>query len=187
MPLKTSLFSRVAGRLRWMVGGVQPIVAGGSSKWHTWPAVNSLTGGTDTTPVSGTRFTCEIFVPYNMIMTGIGYLIGSVGGTDKAIVELHDADGKLLANSDVAGVTVGTLATYQEIPFTAPVEVIGPQKYYLSVTMNGGTARLRTVPTAVGAAQMLTAKSATGTFGTVGDLTVPTTFRADKAPIAYTY
>lgn len=187
MPLKTSLFSRVAGRLRWMVGGVQPIVSGGSTKWITWPALTSLTAGTDKTHVAGTRYTCEIFIPYNMIMTGIGYLIGTVGGTDKAIVELHDADGKLLAYSDLAGVTVGTLATFQEIPFTAPVEVIGPQKYYLSVTMNGNTARLRTVPTAVGAAQTLTAKSATGTFGTVGDLTAPTTFTADVGPIAYTY
>ena len=187
MPLKTSLFSRVAGRLRWVRGGIEPITAGGSTKWITWPALTSLTAGTDVTPVDGTRYTCEIFVPYNMIMTGIGYLIGTAGGTDKAIAELHDADGTLLAYSAVAGVTVGTLATFQELPFTAPVEVIGPQKYYLSITMNGTTARLRTIPTALGVSQTLTTKSATGTFGTVGALTVPTTFTAGVGPIAYTY
>lgn len=187
MPLKTSLFSRVAGRLRWLVGGIQPITAGGSTRWITWPALTSLTAGTDVTPVSGTRYSCEIFVPYNMIMTGIGYLIGTAGGTDKAIVELHDADGTLLANSDLAGVTVGTLATFQEIPFTAPVEVIGPQKYFLSVTMNGTTGRLRTIPTALGASQTLNTKSAVGVFGTVGALVVPTTFTAGVGPIAYTY
>lgn len=187
MPLKTSLFSRLAGNLRWVRGGIEPITPGGSKKFITWPALTSLTAGTDVTPVAGTRYTSEILVPYNMTMTGIGYLIGTAGGTDKAIVELHDANGTLLAYSAVAGVTVGTLATFQEIPFTAPVEVIGPQKYYLSVTMNGTTARLRAIATALGVSQTLTTKSATGTFGTVGDLTVPTTFTADVGPIAYTY
>lgn len=186
MALRSTMFSLLAG-IRILVGGVDPVVAGGSKKWITWPSLTSLTAGTDKTPVSGTRYSCSIFIPHNMTMTGIGYLIGSVGGTDKAIVELHDADGTLLANSALAGVTVGTLATFQEIPFTAPVEIIGPGWYYLSVTMNGTTARLRTIATALGISQTALTKSATGTFGTVGALTVPTTFTADVAPIAYTY
>ena len=186
MPIKNTLYAALAG-LRTLVGGIQPVTAGGSTKFITWPSLTSLTAGTDKTPVSGTRYSCSIFIPHNMILTGIGYLIGTVGGTDKAIVELHDADGTLLANSALAGTTVGTLATFQEIAFTAPVEIVGPGWYFLSVTVNGTTCRLRTIATALGISQTALTKSATGTFGTVGALTVPTTFTADVGPIAYTY
>ena len=189
MAKKTSLFKTLG--LGIFKGGLQPLPLSGQMTRHlNLTALTSLTDGTDTTPVAGTRFTSSIQIPYTMTLTGIGYLIGTEGGTDKVLVELHDADGTLIANSalTVAGApTVGTLATFQEVPFTAPVEVLGPGTYYLSVTMNGTTARLRTIPTARGASQVLLTKSATGTFGTVGNLTVPTTFTAGVAPIAYTY
>jgi hypothetical protein len=186
MPIRTTKYRRL-GRFAIIKGGVDLATAGGSTKLLTWPALTSLTAGTNTTPVAATFYTCSIFVPHNMLMTGIGYLIGTVGGTDKAIVTLHDADGKLLANSDLAGTTVGTAATFQEIPFTAPVQVVGPCWYYLTVTYNGITARIRTIPASLGISVTAFTKSATGTFGTVGDLTVPTGFIADVAPIAYTY
>jgi hypothetical protein len=185
MPLKTGRF-RKQGRRAIIRGGVDLDTAGGSTRHLTWTALTSLTAGTDKTPVAGTRFTNSIYIPHNVTLTGIGYLIGTVGGTDLALVELHDADGKLVANSAIAGVTVGTLATFQEIPFTVPVQVLQGW-YYLSVTMNGTTARLRVIPTALGISQTALSKSATGTFGTVGDLVVPTTFTADVGPIAYTY
>lgn len=184
--LKTSRI-KLLGALAWIMGGIQPAIAGGAKRWITWPALASLTGGTDTAGVAGTRFTASLFIPHIVTLTGIGFLIGSVGGTDKAIVELHDADGTLLANSALAGVTVGTAATMQEIPFTAPVEVVGPGWYFVSVTYNGITAKLRTMAAATAMASVAITKSATGTFGTVGALTVPTTFTADVAPIAYTY
>jgi hypothetical protein len=41
-------------------------------------------------------------------------------------------------------VTVGTANTYQELPFTAPLEILAPGKYFLGVMMNGTTARIRT-------------------------------------------
>jgi hypothetical protein len=185
MPVKSTKFRR-QGRYAYIKGGVDLATPGGSTKFITWPALTSLTSGTNVTPVAGTRYSCSIYVLHNMLMTGIGYLIGTVGGTDKAIAELHDADGKLIATSALAGVTVGTAATFQELPFTAPVQVLQGW-YYLSITMNGTTARLRAIATALGISQVALAKSATGTFGTVGDLTVPTTFTADTGPIAYTY
>lgn len=186
MPKIRSLFKAISG-FRTLVGNIRPVVAGGSKKFITWPALAALTGGTNTTPVAGTRYSCSVFIPHELTITGIGYLIGTVGGTDKAIVELHDADGKLLAYSALAGVTVGTLATFQEIPFTEPITVAGPGWYFLSVTMNGTTARLRTIATGLGISQTALTKAAAGTFGTVGDLTVPTTFTADEGPIAHTY
>lgn len=186
MPIKTSIYNMI-GTLSTLVGGIQPPTLGSVKRFITWPALTSLTAGTDTTPVNGTRFSCTVPVPNNTTITGIGYLLGTAGGTDLVIVELHDADGTLLANSTTAGTTAGTLATFQELSFTAPVEVVGPGTYYLSVTMNGTTARLRTIPTALGISQTALAKSATGTFGTVGALTVPTTFTANVGPIAYTF
>jgi len=186
MPLLSTKFRRIA-RFARMRGGIDLATAGGSKKWISHPAITALTSGTDVFGVAGTRFSVSLFLPHNMICTGIGYLIGSVGRTDKALVELHDADGKLIANSAVAGVTVGTLATFQELSFTSAVELIGPQWYFLSVTLNGATAKIRTIPTALSISQTALTKSATGTFGTVGDLVVPTTFTADVGPIAYTF
>ena len=186
MPQKTSRYRR-NGRFSTLQGGIQLATAGGSKRFLTWPAITALTNGTDTAPVAGTRFTCSLLIPHNVTLTGIGYLLGTVGGTDLVILELHDADGTLIANSALAGTTAGTTATFQEISFTAPVEVVGPCWYFLSVTMNGTTARLRTIPTAVGVASTQNTKSATGTFGTLGTLTVPTTFTVNVGPIAYTF
>lgn len=186
MPVKSTKF-RKQGRFGFIVGGVKPATAGGSTRFITWPGLSTLTSGTDKAPVSGTRFSSTLWLPHIVTLTGIGFLLGSVGGTDLVLVELHDADGKLIANSALAGVTAGTTATMQEIPFTAPVEVLGPGWYYVSVTMNGTTARLRTMAAATAMASTALTKSATGTFGTVGDLTVPTTFTADVGPIAYVY
>lgn len=186
MPKFSSLIKALPG-LRTLVGNLRPIVAGGSKKFITWPALTSLTAGTNTTPVAGTRYSCSIFIPHQLVMTGIGYLVGSVGGTDSAIVELHDADGRLLAHSALAGTVVGTSGAFQEIPFTAPITIVGPGWYFMSVTMNGTTARLRTIPTALGVSQTALTDAVAGTFGTLGTFTPPTTFTADEGPIAYTY
>lgn len=186
MPKKSTLY-KLLGGLRTLKGGVQLALAGGSTRFITWPALAALTGGTDVFGVNGTRFTASVYIPHNVIVTGIGFLVGSIGGTDKAIVELHDADGTLLGNSAVAGVTVGTAATMQDLPLTTPIEVVGPGWYFLSVTFNGATAKLRALAAATAMASTALTKSAAGTFGTVGALTVPTTFTADVGPIAYTY
>lgn len=168
-------------------GGVALPVAGGSKKNLTWPALTSLTAGTDTACSNGDRYWCSIFVPHNISITGIGYLIGSVGGTTKVVVELKDATGASLANSATAGATVGTLATFQEVSFTAPYAAVGPAWYYLVVQFDSATAKFRTIPTALGISQTAITNTAAGTFGTVAAITPGTTFTADKGPIAYTF
>ena len=186
MPIKSTLHRKVGGK-RTLTGGIRPLTAGGSTKFITWPALASLTGGTDKAAVAGTRFSGSLFIPHLTTVTGIGYLIGSVGGTDLVLAELHDADGRLLATSALAGATVGTAATMQDLALTAPVQVVGPGWYFLSITMNGTTGKLRTLAAATAMASTALTKSATGTFGTVGALTVPSTFTADVGPIAYVY
>lgn len=141
----------------------------------------ATTTGTDVTPVSGTRYTASVVVPHTATLTGVSYLIGSVGGTDKVIVELYDSAGTLQAQSAAAGVTVGSSATIQQVPFTSTY-VAEPGVYFISVSVNGTTCRLRTIVLA----ETLT-KSATGTFGTPAALTPPTTFTTGVGPIASTY
>jgi hypothetical protein len=91
-----------------------------------------------------------------------------------------------LANSITGGTTVGTLATFQQVAFTATYTVIAGW-YYLCVQFNGTTARFRTIPANLGISQVAITGSAAGTFGTVAAITPGTTFTAGVGPIAFTY
>lgn len=143
----------------------------------------TTTTGTDTAAVNGTVWIGEIFVPANCTATGISYLLGSVGGTDKVVAALFSSAGAILANSALdSSVTAGTTATFQRVPFTAPYAVTGPGKYYVGVQFNGTTAKLRTQ--AFGDHD---ATSASQTFNTLVAITPPATFTASKSPIAMTY
>jgi len=140
-------------------------------------------GGTDTAGVSTVVWVCEMRIQGNQLLTGISYLIGSVGGTDKVIVALYDSAGNLLANSALAGATVGTASTFQRVAFTAQYQA-APGKYYVAVSTNGTTAKIQTQ-----AAGDHDAGSITGqVFATLPNpMTVPTTFTAAKAPVAMLY
>jgi len=158
---------------------------------HVWtggiPAVLAVTG-TDTTPATGTTFVSEIIIPHNMTITGVSYLIGSVGGTDKVYAAVWDSAGALLANSDLTsgGATVGTTATMQALDLTAPLAVVGPGRFYIGVAMNGNTARLRTH--LFGRHR---ANSIAQTHGTIEALVIGTLFgtefTASKGPYATVY
>lgn len=158
-------------------------VAPGFRNWNG----GSVTDGTDTDFASGTAFFTSVFIPTSKVLTGIGFLMGSVGGTDKVVVQLHDDSGLLLANSTLTGggTTAGTAAQTQKIPFTSTYQVYGPAMYYIGVSANGNTAKLLTVPAYRGAE--LFAGSVSQTAATPAAITPPTTFTADKAPIAFVY
>ena len=159
------------------------------SKMAVWPTMLSLTDGTDTAPVAGTRFWSSLPINDSCILTGIGFLIGSVGGTDRVIVELHDSKGELVATSTLAsgGTVVGTTATIQQVPFIQPVAIRGPGLYYLVIQINGTTCRFRTLAAGTSAAQTVVTGSAAGTNGTSIAITPGTTFTAGVGPIAFTY
>jgi hypothetical protein len=159
---------------------------GGPKKWLTHLALTSLTDGTDATPANGTRNWCSLWIPHRVTLTGIGYLIGTVGGTDKVIVELKDNTGANVANSALAGATVGTLATFQQVAFTSTISVERGW-YYVVTQFNGATARFRTIPANLGISQVAITGSVAGTFGTLATITPGTTFTADLGPIAYVY
>lgn len=152
-----------------------------------WQGMLSLTDGTDTAPVAGTRYYSSIFIPDNSAFTGIGFLIGSVGGTDNVIVELHNSKGALVATSALAGTLVGTTGTIQQVPFIAPLGVVPFGLYFVVVQFNGTTARFRTLAAGTSASQTVIADLIAGAFGTSAPFTPATGFTAGRGPIAFTY
>lgn len=162
------------------IAGGKPYNAG------TW-TVNAVTDGTDTACTNGTAYVGTVRIGQNCTITGIQYLVGSVGGTDKVIASLHSATGALLANSALAGATVGTAAQTQQVAFTAPYAAVGPATLFVALTFNGTTAKFRTIPAYCDVGTGVIGNGVTQTFGTAAAFTAPTTFTADKVPVASLY
>ena len=144
------------------------------------PATNSAC-------TNGTAYTGCVFVPGNIVVTGIQYLVGSVGGTDKVVASIHDSSGALIASSAVAGTTVGTANQLQQVPLTAPAALTGPAWYFLALTFNGTTAKFRTIPIYGNVGNGIVGNGVAQTFGSPAAFTAPTTFTADKVPIMSLY
>ncbi len=97
--------------------------------------------GNNSTPVITEVYISEIFVPVNMLVTGVAVFNGSdVTGNIK--VGLGSATGAVLATS-VATAGSGTDA-YQLVPFTATYSALGPRTYYILTLYSSGTARYNT-------------------------------------------
>lgn len=166
-------------------------------------AVSLLNTTASKTTVSGTRYYSSINVgapnpsaadggaeqlaPIALI-TGIQLLVGSVGGTDSWVVELHDSLGNLIATSATAGTTAGTAGTWQQIPFTSTWSLT-PGTYFLVVQSNGTTAHpaVYNFPAPVAATTPLITGSVTGVFGTGANFTPATTYTANLGPLALLY
>lgn len=143
----------------------------------------TTTAGTDTAGIATQLWVGELRVWKNVSLTGLSYLIGSTGGTDKVIVALYSSAGVLLANSALAGATVGTTATMQRVAFTT-LYPAGPGLYYVVVSTNGTTAKIRTQAFGDTNAGVITGQ----VFGTLpATITVPTTFTASSAAVVMSY
>ena len=155
--------------------------------WSAGGAVALATAGTNSTPTDGPRMWVEIFIPRNVTLTGIGYLVGTVGGTDSVVVELFDSAGAVVARSIAtdteAADLVATLAEFQKVNFSSTVNVVAGT-HYISVQFNGGTARVRTfgIPNSG-----FVANTAAGTFKTAASITPTTTFVAGEGPISWVF
>jgi len=148
---------------------------------------NASAIGTNSTVVAAELYCTEIRLPYSRLLTGLAPHIGTTGGTDKWIVALYDSGGNLIANSAVAGLTVGSANTWQATAFTAPYYAVGPGQYYGCVMSNGTTATLDTVTTGKDD-NILTFKSGSaGTFGTLPNFTAPTAFASVSGAYLYVY
>ncbi len=167
-------------------GGIVPISA--PSGFANWP-ITTATSGTDVTGINGTQFVSSLWLPVSMTLTGVSFLVGSVGGTNVAVVVLYDSTGAVLANSSLAGspkgTTVGTAAQIQALPFTATYAAKGPGLFYVGVSYSGNTAKIRCVPAFTQGG--IWGGSVTQTQGVPAAITPPTTFTADLAPVCFLY
>jgi len=160
--------------------------------WAAGGSTVLATSGTDVACANGTRFWVELNIPYKVSLTGIAYLVGSVGGTDSVVVQLHNSAGVEVATSKKTGANhgaiVGTAAQFQSCPFyvgaSATPYVAAPGKYFVSVQFNGTTAKFRAYP--IPGSKFITGTAA-GTWNTAANITPGTTFTADKGPIIMTY
>lgn len=143
----------------------------------------SSTDGTDTTPVAGSVYYGAVLMPTTSSVTGLSYLVGSIGATGNVIVSIYNPiTGALIASSALAGTAVGTAATLQRVPFTAPVTLPGTQIYYVAVQFSTTAPRFRTI-----AFGDIPAAVVAGSFGTLPSITPVTTFTANAGPICALY
>lgn len=146
---------------------------------------HSVVTGTDTAFADAAQFVTSIFLPVNKTLTGASFLVGSVGGTDLAYAVLYNAAGSVVAQTATAGATVGTAATVQQIAFETTYAATGPAMYYVGVSADGNTAKLRTVPANLSFG--IFGGQVSQTHGVVAAITAPTNFTAGKAPYVYVY
>lgn len=147
---------------------------------------SAVTDATSTTPVITDVYLTQVHVAHNFTITGIQVLNAATCGTNKWIVALFNSAGTVLANSATAGVLCSGASAFQSVPFTAPLALVGPETYWLGLYVNGTTDRFYAIPTAgaaVGLAGLLTGQ----TFGTVANITPPTTFTAGQGAVLATY
>ena len=162
--------------------------SGSTVFWALGGAPAAAITGTDTAPSSGPRWWTEIEIPHNATITGLTYLVGSVGGTDSVMVHLYNAAGTQVATSKKIGAAhgniVGTAAELQSVAFTTAYSAVAG-KYFAAVQFNGTTARFRTylVP-----GSKFVAATAAGTYDTaVASITAGTSWTVSKGPIIATY
>lgn len=167
-------------------GGIKPEIASdfGTVFWAASGQPNLATAGTDTTVTASRLYATMIYIPHSCTITGLGFLIGSVGGTHAAVVSMYKEDGTLVANSDPAGTTVGTAANFQALAFTTPYKAVWPARYWVGVNYSGTTPKLRTYP--IPWAKFPTALI-TQTVTAPASFTPTTTYTADYAPFIFTY
>jgi hypothetical protein len=146
-------------------------------------AMKWLNTAQDKTMVAGSRYYSSTVIGSKVGITGIEVLVGSTGGSDLWIFELHDSTGALVATTTISGTTAGTANLFQRIAF-ADIYLAEPGTYYIAVQSNGTTAKLGTFASA---GLPISTGSATGAFGTSAAITPPTTYTANLGPIAQVY
>ena len=155
--------------------------------WSKGGSVVLATGGTDKACSNGARWWVEMDIPYNVTLTGVAYLVGSVGGTDSVQVYLYNLAGTVVATSKHTGAThgaiVGTAAQFQSLAFSSTYAAVAG-KYFVALQFNGTTAKFRTYP--IPGCKFI-AGTVAGTYDVSASITPGSTFTADDGPICMTY
>jgi len=162
--------------------------SGSTVHWAKGGAPTAVNTGTDVACSNGDRYWVELEIPHNATITGLSYLVGSVGGVDSVMVHLYNSAGTQVATSKKTGAShgdlVGTAAELQSVAFTTPYSAVSG-KYFAAVQFNGTTAKFRAylIP-----GSKYIANTASGIYDTaVSSITPTTSFVASKGPIIATY
>ena len=140
------------------------------------------TDGVDSTPVITQVYIGEARVDKNCLATGVAVFNGSVA-SGNIKVALFDANGGIVAVS--ASTAMSGTTAYQLIPFTAPIAIVGPSRYFIGEFIDNTTARFRTFGIGAFAATIQTGQTYATGFTTI---TPPTAFGGSgNAPIASLY
>lgn len=141
--------------------------------------------GTNTADVAGQLWVTDIIVPQNYVVSSIGFLQGGTATTDNTLVAIFDGAGNRLGTSNLSGVVLSGANTFQEQALLTPVQLYGPNRYFVAVQGSGATAgAIQTIPTATFVGVL--AGVISGAFGTVpSKINPPTTFTAGNGPIVY--
>lgn len=142
----------------------------------------SFSLGVSTVPgTSGNMYISSIFIPTTRVVTGMSILNGSAVGTSLTLNTFYDATGTVLARSNTAGVSGGTVNTYWDIPFGTAILVVGPARYNFGASSVGGTGAYLLMG-AAGALGDVAGRMTAGTFGTTPSLTITTAFTSAQVP-----
>ena len=141
------------------------------------------TAGTDATPVATEIYMVEVFVPCNMLITGISMMNGS-NSTDARHSALLYSDGSLVAASVTGAVASSGTDVYQKIPFTGgAITVLGPATYFVATIFAAGTSRYN----AHTFGEFRAGKTTGQTYQAITSQTPPATFTTALGPIASLY
>lgn len=144
--------------------------------------------GTSTAYAATTDLYCtSFFVPYDMTVTNINYLVGATAGNAAVIGYLFNAAGTNIGNSALTGTTPtsGAENTFFTLPLVSALAITGPSVYYVCLEGDSTSDTLRLVAssTYIGLVNSIVTGA---TFGTqVTSITIPTTFTTVQSPIAY--
>lgn len=144
--------------------------------------------GTSTAYAATTDLYCtSFFVPYDMTVTNINYLVGATAGNAAVIGYLFNAGGVNIGNSALTGTTPtsGAENTFFALPLVTATAITGPGVYYVCIEgdSTSDTLRLVAASTYLGLVNSIVTGA---TFGTqVTSITIPTSFTTVQSPIAY--
>ena len=122
--------------------GGTTLVVGKPGGVHTGGVPATATAeGNNATPVITEIYYSELFVPFNMTVTGISVFNGSIASDDwhRALL---DVDGALVTGSATGAVVSSGADVYQKVPFTdGAIVLLGPATYYVAAICDGTTDR----------------------------------------------
>lgn len=148
-----------------------------------WGSSSGATNGSAIVLDPDTRYWIELFIPFDITVTGLSFGISGSDVDTAAIVELHDNDGVILAHSTLAGTTVPN-ASYAILPFTTPLDVSAGRYFACIILDNGGVVQLRADTSNNG---VYVCGDASGTFGVAANITPGTTYNSGDGLICSTY